>query len=381
MAEPAHERRPTSRLSVAAGVMALVLLTALSLLIYERARTELVERAESQVRDAAAFGALLVDEQTRRYTELATSRAKTLAITDGPLNRLTPGQRARVDRELAEIRASSSGLLFAALHSPDGVLLASSPPFPELYGRSFAFRDWYRGVTRERTPYVSRVFRAVTPDRDKTVSVAALIGPAEEPVAILNLSLAGLSQGRFSVTQDVGVVVTDQAGDVVGASGVDTDRIDSRRDDPFVGAALDGRSGTITADGEIVSYAPVRRTGWTVSARLSEDDALADVGDLRAVALLLTTIIGLLVAALTTAAILFQRRAAGLQAAAAQRRQAFHLHDGVVQSLVVAQAARRAGDDATADRAVADALAESKQITADLLPDDLTPGDLARPEG
>jgi len=39
-----------------------------------------------------------------------------------------------------------------------GVVLATYPAAPEIYGRSFADRDWFRGVSREWRPYMSEVF-------------------------------------------------------------------------------------------------------------------------------------------------------------------------------------------------------------------------------
>lgn len=382
--EATPEPSGRSRLAVAAGAVALGLLVVLSLLLYSRAQDSLEERAELQVRDAAMFAAQLVEEQTLRISELVTAHAEHLStIAGAPIERLDARQRAMAARELAEMRRDTRGLRGAGLISTEGVVLFADPPAPDVYGRSFAFRDWYRGVTRERSPYVSRVFRSVGAGQPKTVTVAALIGPDDAPVAILTASLARRTQElvtRFSRTQGLGLVVTDQGGDVVAASGVSSDRIDSRRDDPLVEAALRGETGTLVDDDEIASYAPVETTGWTVSARLPSEIALADVDDLRTLAVLLTAIIGLLVGSLTAAVILFQRRAERLGLAAVKRRQAVHLHDGVVQTLTVAQAAREMGDHEAADRAVGDALQESKRITAELLPDDIGPGDLIRPD-
>ena len=88
----------------------------------------------------------------------------------------------------------------------------------------------------------------------------------------------------------------------------------------------------------------------------------------------------LLGAALTAGVVWLQRRAQQLALAQTLRAQAVHLHDGVVQTLTVAQIAREAGNHEAADKAVAEALAESKRITAELLPQEISPGDLVRPD-
>lgn len=358
----------------------------LAVTLYARADRSLRDQAEQRVRDATTLAAQLVGEQTLRFSEIVQAHAAQLsALGDRPLERLTPRQRALAARQLSALQRGTRGLRSAALVSPSGRLLVADPPAPRFEGRSFAFRDWYRGVTSVRSPYVSQVFRAAATGKPKTVTVAALVRstPSKRVIAILTVGLERRTQElatEFNRSQGLGLAVTDQAGHVVALSGVSSDRIVSRAGDALVRAALEGRSGTIVTDDAIAGYAPVEGIGWTVTARLPTDVALSDVRDLRTLAVVLTAIVGLLLAALTAGVVWFQRRAQALEVAQAQRRQAIHLHDGVVQTLTVARAARETGNDELADRAVADALAESKRITAELLPDDVTPGDLARPD-
>jgi C4-dicarboxylate-specific signal transduction histidine kinase len=379
------EPRGLPQITVAAGTFAVVLLVALAFLLYSRAQNSLEERAELQVRDATTLAAQLVDEQTLRFSELVDAHGSHLGtLADQPIRTLTRAQRRLVTDELRNLRDRTRGLRSAALTSMDGRLVLAEPPLPDLVGRSFAYRDWFKGVIEERSPYVSRVFRSVAEGRPKTVTVAALVrSRAGRPIAVLTASLERRTQelvAEFNRTQGLGLVVTDQAGGVVALSGVSSNRLMSLSKDPLVRMALAGKSGTKVDDEEIAGYAPVKSTGWTVSARLPTDVALSDVYDLRSLTIALTGAITLLLAALTTGVIWFQRRTQQLEVAAAKREQAVHLHDGVVQTLTVAQIARQAGDHATADRAVADALDESKRITADLLPGDVGPGDLVRPD-
>ena len=368
------EPRGLPQLTVAAGLVAIALLIALAALLNGRAHGSLEDLAELQVRDATTLAAQLVAEQTLRFSELVESHAADLQpVISAPVERLSAAQGRVVRTELIELRRRTRGLRSAGLTSMTGHILALDPPRPEILGQDFSYRDWFKGATEQRSPYVSRVFRAVTPGKPKTVTVAALVrNSAGKPVAVMTASLERRTQelvAEFNRTQGLGLIVTDQGGDVVALSGVSSNRIMSMRADPLVKAALAGRSGTRVNDDEIAGYAPVPEIGWTVSARLPSEIALKDVRDLRALAIVLTTVIALLLAALTAGLVWYQRRAEQLQVAAAKREQAVHLHDGVVQTLTVAQIARQAGDHATADKAVEDALAESKRITADLLPD------------
>ena len=46
----------------------------------------------------------------------------------------------------------------AFLADPAGIVWATVPEAPETYGRSYAHRDWYKGVSREWRPYLSEVY-------------------------------------------------------------------------------------------------------------------------------------------------------------------------------------------------------------------------------
>jgi hypothetical protein len=86
------------------------------------------------------------------------------------------------------------------------------------------------------------------------------------------------------------VVITDQAGTVVGSTDHADERLVSRARDPLVRAALDGDSGVEvrTLDGRrtVSGYAPVPAAGWTVTADVPADQAFADVPRLRTTLLL-----------------------------------------------------------------------------------------------
>src|SRR5712692_10894829 len=45
------------------------------------------------------------------------------------------------------------------LADPAGIVWATEPETPAIYGRSYAFRDWYHGVSRSWQPYMSEVYQ------------------------------------------------------------------------------------------------------------------------------------------------------------------------------------------------------------------------------
>src|SRR5207249_4400449 len=50
-----------------------------------------------------------------------------------------------------------------------GIVWATAPDTPEIHGRSYAFRDWYLGVSRSWQPYMSEVYET---DLGHTLAVA-----------------------------------------------------------------------------------------------------------------------------------------------------------------------------------------------------------------
>ncbi len=97
--------------------------------------------------------------------------------------------RAEALVHLRQYRELFSEMDSAFLADPGGVLWARFPEAPGLYGKSFADRDWYRGVRREWRPYVSEVFVSAgsgvlvvalaVPIRDLNGNVIGIIGSSQ----------------------------------------------------------------------------------------------------------------------------------------------------------------------------------------------------------
>src|SRR3954471_7403304 len=136
----------TTLLAVLGGIVAVALLVVLAVLVYHRADRGLQSQARLRVKEDTMLAARLVDEQTLRFSEIVRAHADNLAtLADRPVAKLTTPQGRVAARELRALVAGTRGLRSAGLVSTDGRLLVSDPPRPEFYGRSFAYRDWYRG--------------------------------------------------------------------------------------------------------------------------------------------------------------------------------------------------------------------------------------------
>ena len=105
---------------------------------------------------------------------------------------------------------------------PAGVLWAVYPEAPQFYGRSFADRDWYRGVSREWRSYMSEVYPGardqalivslVTPMRDLDGRVIGIIGSAQRLEVIRRWLLPiTVPQGDFYIVDRKGQLIFHRA--------------------------------------------------------------------------------------------------------------------------------------------------------------------------
>ena len=193
-----------------------------------------------------------------------------------------------------------SGLLRARTDVPatfvtdaDGVLVDARPHTAEIVGKSFAFRDWYRGVAATDAPYVSEAYRTAITGNALVVAAAAPIVEDGRRIGIIVATYDLGALGAFAsdvASRDVELLLTDQRGvplqstaDDDAGAGVDPA---AARDDPQVTAALAGRRGTSTVEVDGVermrAFAPVPSLGWAVVAEVPADRALAPIRRLQA---------------------------------------------------------------------------------------------------
>lgn len=76
------------------------------------------------------------------------------------------------------------------LADPKGVVVADTPPLPNVRGRDFSHRDWYQGAVRTGKPYVSPIYKRAAVPQVNVVAVAVPIqNPAQALLGILVLQI------------------------------------------------------------------------------------------------------------------------------------------------------------------------------------------------
>jgi signal transduction histidine kinase/CheY-like chemotaxis protein len=303
----ANERRHHTRLPIGRLVGLFVLLSAvpLALLAYfsiALASDAVTREVKNRVSSTAAVSAVAVQRELEGVSELVASYARRPYL----LSALGGGDPARyrndqVLRTLKELYGSRPGITSAALADSSGRLLAVVPATPSIVGANFSYRDWYKGATATGRPYVAEAVVSKATGHPRVVPVASVARSGGKVVAILvigyGLDTVQRFVDRFASSQGVELTVTDQRGVIVASPGSLGETLVSRRSDPIVAAALRGASGVASrkdANGELVlsGYAPIGGLGWTVTASVPKERALAGAGRLRSTVLTIAGVLG-----------------------------------------------------------------------------------------
>jgi PAS domain S-box-containing protein len=304
----------------------LALLTWFSLTLSAKA---VRNQVDARVRNTATASAVYVSEQMDGLSDLVDSYAQRPTVVAAMRRPAARRDRRAIAHHLAELQHARTGIEVAFVTDPEGRLVDIVPPTPSILGRDFSFRDWYKGVTSTRRPYVSEAYETAATGHARVVGAAVQIrapaaGGGRGRVVGILVAAYGLETIQrfvddFAAAQGVRLTVTDQRGVVVAAAGAARRGLDSRRGDPLVDAALAHRSGiserTTPAGRMITAYEPVAGLDWTVTADVATGTAFAPIGELRRTVLAIGAVLGLAL----LAGLVLLARALGQRALAEQQ--------------------------------------------------------------
>jgi signal transduction histidine kinase len=235
-------RRPARYLGYALVALLLGGCVFLAATTYRELERELTQAATTRNAALARLAAVTVSERLERIVDLSVSLATRVRFADlvsrgawedaGAIMRGVPAEFPFLERLL--------------LADPRGTLRADEPALPGVRGQNFAFRDWFKGVSRDWRTYVSPVYERSAEPRMRVVAVATPVRARGGTVAgVLVLQLALDPFFDWVRTLDLG-------------SEAELAVIDS------AGKAVYGILRDTTADaGWLVSTEPVRH-GWRV---------------------------------------------------------------------------------------------------------------------
>jgi len=123
---------------------------------------------------AARLGATAVDEYLLGCASYLEAYARNPSLVEGVERHDAP----RVSGVLAELARHNGRLDRAFVTDPAGIEWSDYPHDPAVMGHSFAFRDWFTGVTRIESTYVSSVYRRAAANQERTIAIATPIRTA-----------------------------------------------------------------------------------------------------------------------------------------------------------------------------------------------------------
>jgi PAS domain S-box-containing protein len=251
----------------------LLLLLPIAIFAYSVGRV-LRHQAEAQAVSESAqivhVATALVQEDFREDTEVLQSFATRPSLRQA----WAEGNLAIVERNLADAEVQNPDFTFVSAFALDGSMRAVYPVQPGTLNRNFAYRDWYKGVSRRWTPYVSEVYQTSIPPYPLVVAIAVpLTDDAGKPVAILMAACAVNTIGRELLDTKLEdgwtISLVDQHGHLSGhhsinpfAAAVDFSSYEpvKRMQSGRSGYGMFGRDGDTFA----VRYEPVPPHGWGV---------------------------------------------------------------------------------------------------------------------
>ena len=288
------------RLIGAAAVLMLLPVVLLVVLSTSQAERSLTEQARAAAASSARVSAEAIRLELTGLNELVSSYGGRRLLAAELIE--AGGDPSAVDagRHLRQLRGGRPGLEVTAVLLPDGRVADVDPPAPELVGADLSERDYFDAVMRTGRPYVSRAFITRAHRRVPAVAAAAAIRRRDEVIGVIaagyDLDALQAFAERYGSAEGVDLTITDQSGRAVASLRDGVRPMQSLSGDPLTATALRGSEGVAERayeDGRtLAASAPVPGFGWTVTAEVDEDLALAPVADLRRTVVSLAVPIG-----------------------------------------------------------------------------------------
>ncbi len=196
-------------------------------------------------------------------------------------------------------------LIFVA--DSGGTLWMNYPIFKESWNKNFAYRDWYKGVSKEWNPYVSSIYKMIVGEKDLAISVCVpVFDENRNIIGILNASQTTAFFQKMidemGADIDSNITLIDQEAQIIYSNRIPYKKEVLRYPSlPFLKQALGGKRGNVevrdSSDEEktkFLSFAPVEGQGWSVIVEKSKSDILHSVYDHFVVIAVIACLTGLI---------------------------------------------------------------------------------------
>ncbi|MBU1706083.1 GAF domain-containing protein [Patescibacteria group bacterium] len=183
----------------------------------------------------------------------------------------------KVKAHLISLTKSNRDIDSVIITDRQGTLWAAYPERPEVLGKNFAYRDWYKGISKEWKPNISDVFLRVVAEKDPAVSISVpIFNETGEVIGILQNTQRTVGLGNLikQVPLDPGqdVSATDRKGQIIYSSRYvfEGEIVRYPFYDAIKKATVQNNMSTAVEDYSLgertryISFAPIVNIGWTV---------------------------------------------------------------------------------------------------------------------
>lgn len=255
----------------------------LAALTYFRTRQVATASAVSQRQAIAYLAATTLKEKLDRLTDISVALASRVRFRQ----LVSEGKWDEAVQILKGVPEDFPFFDRVFLSGPDGTLWADTPALPDVRGKNFANRDWYRGVSQNWKPYVSDVYQRAAEPRYNLFAVAAPIKAEDGPVIgilVLQVKIDFLLQWTKNI--EVGpngfVVIVDRQGKIAAHPefAPQGELVTYSKIPPVQKSSLDnkgaaGLSNFFGTEEELVTYQSVSVYGWRAIVEQPVSDAFA----------------------------------------------------------------------------------------------------------
>lgn len=226
-----------------------------------------------QDRATANLLSLLLDEHLKKIVAVMESYSNRLLL----LQAVKDKNAAKAVAHLINLKKTNPDMDILVIADKQGTLWVAHPERPEVLGKNFAYRDWYKDISKEWKSSISDVVLRVVREKDLAVQISVpFVNEKGEVLGILlnTQRVVGLrylfQQVPFDPNQDI--TVTDRKGNIVYSSrfAMETE-IKPYPFHPDMEKAMAARNKTFTVDDptlggrtRYLSFAPAGNIGWTV---------------------------------------------------------------------------------------------------------------------
>ena len=242
---------------------------------YYRTEKDLNEYTFSRRHTIAQFAAIALEEKLDHLKDIGTSLASRVHFRE----LIARGHWSDAIKIMDDVSKTFPIIDRIFIADVEGNLQADAPALPNVRGKNFKYRDWYKGVTKEWKPYISNVYKRDAEPRYNIIAIAIPIqNEIQQNVGILVLQVIINRPFNWAKNIEIGpsgyIYIVDKNGNIVfHPKYSEQDNIPNYSSIPVVKKVLEGKRGVeisfnpIEKEERISAYEPVPEYGWGVIAQ------------------------------------------------------------------------------------------------------------------